>query len=90
MSLTSALRCLTIESARKIVGGIAAVTDGDVAIMVMLAPMLVVLVGAMLTPVLRWAARQPLVPRVAAWVVRAGIRWSLWQVIKWLLFRLLE
>jgi hypothetical protein len=46
------------------------------------------LVGAKLTPALRWAVRQPLVWRVAIWVALAAVRWLLWQVIKWLLFPL--
>lgn len=37
---------------------------------------------------LRWAARHPLVRRVAVWAFWFGIRWLLWKLIGWLLFPL--
>jgi hypothetical protein len=50
--------------------------------------MLVVLAGAMLTPTVVWAARQPVIRRGAAVAARAGIRWAFWQAIRRLLFLL--
>ena len=88
MSELSALRCLIIESARQIAGSLAGVTDSDAAVMVTLAVIFVVLVGAMLMPILWWAARRPLVRRAASWAVQFGIRCLLWQLIKWVLFPL--
>jgi hypothetical protein len=63
-------------------------TDSDAAAIVMLATIFVVLVGAMLTPAVIWAARQPLIRRAAAMAAWAGIRWAFWQVIRLLLFPL--
>lgn len=97
MTQLTSLRFLIIESVRKIAGAALASaanaftdaghpTGNDAAIMIMLAAIFVVLVGAMLTPAVCWAWRQPLVRRVIAWAVRFGIRWLLWRVIRWLLF----
>jgi hypothetical protein len=93
----NALWCL-IEALNNHVAGVAIKTcsigisravaefGADIGHIALLAMMLVVLVGAMLTPTLLWAARQPLVRRSVAWAVLFGIRWLLWQVIRRLLF----
>ena len=65
-----------------------ALADANTAVVAMMATMFIVLFGAMVTPMLLWAARQPLIRRGTTLAARTGIRWALWQGIRRLLFLL--
>lgn len=84
--VTIASTCFSSAASASIDAG--ALTDTDVASVAMMATIFIVLVGAMLTPTLLWAVRQPFIRRGTAVATRAGIRWVLWQGLRRLLFLL--